>query len=98
MQNQNIETVREKLFSTKPSSEKMNDEIRISIDRIREARLRRLRPSEFKDEDEPITDPIENIREERKQRQRISFETSEILGHTKSLIEEIDEYIRQVNI
>lgn len=51
-----------------------------------------------KDPDEPITDPIENIRKERKQRQRISFETSEILGHTKSLIEEIDEYIRQVNI
>lgn len=51
-----------------------------------------------KDPDEPITDPIENIRKERKQRQRISFETSKILGHTKSLIEEIDEYIRQVNI
>lgn len=56
MQNQNIETVREKLFSTKGSSEKMNDEIRNSIDRIREARLRWLRPSEFEGELEPLSD------------------------------------------
>lgn len=55
-QNQNIETVREKLFSTKPSSEKMNDEIRSSIDRIRETRLRRARPSKFKGEAEPLSD------------------------------------------
>lgn len=56
MQNSNIETVKEKLFSAKGSSEKMNDEIRNSIDRIREARLRRLRPSEFEGDLEPLSD------------------------------------------
>ncbi len=56
MQNSNIETVKEKLFSTKPSSEKMNDEIRSSILRMKEAQMRRLRPSEFEGEAEPISD------------------------------------------
>lgn len=56
MQNQNIETVKEKLFSTKDSSEKMNDEIRSSILRMKENQLRRLRPSEFEDEIQPISD------------------------------------------
>lgn len=52
----NIETVKEKLFSTKTSSQKMNDAIRNSIHKIREARLRRLRPSEFEGELEPLSD------------------------------------------
>lgn len=56
MQNSNIETVKEKLFSTKDSSEKMNDEIRSSILRMKENQLRRLRPSQFEDNVEPISE------------------------------------------
>ena len=56
MTDTNLEQVREKLFSTKPSSEKMNDEIRNGILRLKEAQLRRLRPSEFEGEAEPISD------------------------------------------
>lgn len=56
MQNSNIETVKEKLFSTKNSSEKMNDGIRRSIDRLIEARFRRIRPSEFEGELQPLSD------------------------------------------
>lgn len=59
MQNQNsanIETVREKLFSTKSSSEKMNYEIKNSILRMKKAQLRRLRTSQFEGEAELISD------------------------------------------
>lgn len=56
MQNSNIETVKEKLFSTKDSSEKMNDEIKSSILRMKENQLRRLRPTEFEGEVEPISE------------------------------------------
>lgn len=52
----NIETVKEKLFSTKSSSEKMNDEIRNGILRMKEEQMRRLRPSQFEGEPELISD------------------------------------------
>lgn len=50
-----------------------------------------------KETEESTSNPIESIREERAQRQRVIFETAEVLGHTKSLIEEIDEYLKQVD-
>lgn len=52
----NLETVKEKLFSTKSSSEKMNDVIRNGIWRMKEVQNRRLRPSQFETKAEPISD------------------------------------------
>lgn len=56
MMNTNSEQIREKLFSVKNPSAKMNDEIRNSINRIREERYRRLCPSEFERQKESICD------------------------------------------
>lgn len=62
MQNSNslnttkLETVKEKLFSTKHPSEKMNDEIRNRILNMKEEQLRRLRPSQFETGTAPISD------------------------------------------
>lgn len=55
MQNTNLEQVKDKLFSTASSSEKMNEEIRNSVKRIREEKLRRLQPTEFNDQSEAIS-------------------------------------------
>ena len=51
-----LETVKEKLFSTKSPSEKMNDEIRNCILMMKEKQLRRLRPSLFESDAELISD------------------------------------------
>ena len=56
MENRNLEQVREKLFSIKDSSQKMNDEIKNSIERIREQQWRRLTPSQFSDESYNLSD------------------------------------------
>lgn len=76
MQNLNIETVREKLFSTKGSSEKMNNEIKNSVLRLKESQLRRLRPSEFDDESVKISDKDYN---------KISELSDFIAGHIKDV-------------
>lgn len=56
MNTKNLEQVREKLFSAKDSSQKMNDEIKNSAERIKEKVLRRLKPSIFNDKDDTISD------------------------------------------
>ena len=56
MNTKNLEQVREKLFSTKDPSQKMNDEIKNSAERIKEKVLRRLKPSIFNDKDDTISD------------------------------------------
>ena len=56
MTNKTLRYVREKLFSTKDASEKMNDEIKNSVKRIREQQLRRLKPSQFNDESYMLSD------------------------------------------
>lgn len=56
MQESNIDTVKEKLFSTDPPSQKMNDEIRNSLNKMREQRLRRLKPSHFEGQEDTISD------------------------------------------
>ena len=56
MQKSNIDTVKEKLFSTDPPSQKMNDEIRNSLNKMREQRLRRLKPSHFEGQEDTISD------------------------------------------
>lgn len=54
MQDTNIETVKEKLFSTKPSGEKFSDEIRNRILSMRESRVKRLQRMDSKEV--PISD------------------------------------------
>lgn len=56
MNTKNLEQVREKLFSTKDPSQKMNYEIKNSAERIKEKVLRRLKPSIFNDKDDTISD------------------------------------------
>lgn len=56
MENSNLETVRQKLFSSKSASEQMNDEIRMSVNRIREEQLKRLKPSLFKEQEDFLSD------------------------------------------
>ena len=56
MNTKNLEQVREKLFSTKDPSQKMNYEIKNSAERIKEKVLRRLKPSIFNDKDNTISD------------------------------------------
>lgn len=56
MNTKNLEQVREKLFSTKDPSQKMNDEIKNNAERIKQKVLRRLKPSIFNDKDDTISD------------------------------------------
>ena len=56
MNTKNLEQVREKLFSAKDPSQKMNYEIKNSAERIKEKVLRRLKPSIFNDKDDTISD------------------------------------------
>ncbi|MBS4759324.1 MAG: hypothetical protein KHX03_01335 [Clostridium sp.] len=58
MQNTNLEQIKDKLFSTASSSEKMNEEIRKSIKKIREEKFRRLHPSMFNDGSEVISNEV----------------------------------------
>ena len=50
-----------------------------------------------KESDETNKDPIEAYREKLKERKRNELEMAKLLGDTKSLEEEIEEYIKQVN-
>lgn len=56
MNTKNLEQIRERLFSTKDPSQKMNDEIKNNAERIKQKVLRRLKPSIFNDKDDTISD------------------------------------------
>lgn len=49
------------------------------------------------EKDKDTTDPIELYKEKRKDRKRNELELAKLLGDAKSLEEEIDEYITQIN-
>lgn len=49
------------------------------------------------EKDKDTTDPIEFYKEKRKDRKRNELELAKLLGDAKSLEEEIDEYITQIN-
>lgn len=51
-----------------------------------------------KESDEPITDPMKVIQENKKNKTRLLSEIKELMGRTKSLDEELDEYLKQVKI
>lgn len=51
-----LEQVREKLFSTKQPSEKMNDEIKNKVEKIKEQKLKKLKPSLFADKTDEISE------------------------------------------
>lgn len=56
MENTNLETVVEKLFSTKPVSQKMNEEIKNQVNRNKEALFRRIKPAQFEGQDKPLSE------------------------------------------
>lgn len=56
MNTKNLEQIRERLFSRKDPSQKMNDEIKNNAERIKQKVLRRLKPSIFNDKDDTISD------------------------------------------
>lgn len=55
MADANLEMVKEKLFSVKDPSQKMNDAIKIRVEKLREENFRRLKPSMYEGKDEPLS-------------------------------------------
>ncbi len=51
-----LEQVREKLFSTKQPSEKMNEEIKNKVEKIKEQKLKKLKPSLFANKTDEISE------------------------------------------
>lgn len=56
MQKTELEHIKERLFSTKKPAEIMNNEIKNSVEKIRQERLGRLKPSLFNDRQNNIPD------------------------------------------